>query len=134
MTIISFIFGALLNLVGLTSFFLTGAVHPHSLFPCLIGLLLILCATIARDPKFHRQAMKGSALIALVGLGGTASSALQLPLVISKHAHPMGVLEITILSKLITLLLCLIFLTRCFQEELVARHERKTARLSAGKH
>ena len=59
MTIISFIFGILLNLLGLVSFYLSGASHPHTLFSCLFGLIIIACSFLSRDPKFYRRGMQG---------------------------------------------------------------------------
>jgi hypothetical protein len=122
MTIITFVFGSLITLVSLIGMIIAWSISPPALFPLAIGFSLIACAAIARDPGFHRRGMKGAAFAALAGLGGTVSSVAQLiPKLktISISGSPLVIVQSA------TALLCLIFLVRCFQEELVTRREKK---------
>lgn len=122
MTIITISFGALLILVGLLGFFLTGAAHPTALIPCALGLLLIIAALIGRNPKLHMHAMHGAVLIGLLGFAATAKALIHLPLVMTGHA---GTKEAVILSKSATAFLCGLFVLRCIQSFIDARTAKK---------
>ena len=121
-TIITLIFGILLNILGLYGFLGTGAAHPITLLPCALGIFLIACAVVSTDPKLHRQAMKGASLVALFGLAANASSILDLVRGLKKISL---ISQSDLIASSATALLCLILLTRYFQEFLVTRSKKK---------
>ena len=122
MTTITLVFGVLLSLIGLTDFLYAGAHSPALLFPALLGLLLIACSVVSTDPKLHRQAMKVAALVALLGFAATASAFYNLILALKKITLAS---QCEVIANSATALLCLIFLTRCFQEFLMSRSRKK---------
>lgn len=122
MTTITLVFGVLLSLIGLADFLYAGMHSPALLFPSLLGLLLIACSVVSTDHKLHRQAMKGAALVALLGFAATASAFRDLIFSLKKITLATQSENI---ANSATALLCLIFLTRCFQEFLVSRSRKK---------
>jgi len=122
MTTITLVFGALLTLIGLADFFYEGMHSPTLLFPSLLGILLIICSLVSSDPKLHRKAMKGAALVALFGFAATVSSFWNLLFSLKKITFAT---HSEMIANSATALLCLIFLTRCFQEFLVSRSRKK---------
>ena len=122
MTTITLVFGVLLSLIGLADFLYAGAHSPALLFPSLLGLLLIACSVVSTDSKLHRQAMKGAALVALLGFAATVTAFRDLIFALKKITLSTQSENIT---NSATALLCLIFLTRCFQEYLVSRSRKK---------
>jgi hypothetical protein len=119
---ISIIFGILLNIVGLTGFFGTGATHPTALIPCVLGILLILCGIIARNQKLHMHAMHAAVLVGLIGFAATVSAYTKIP---SLLHHTAGEKGNAYLSKMATALLCGLFVARCIQSFVQARLLRK---------
>ena len=103
MSSISIIFGLLLNIVGLTGFFGTGATHPTALIPCVLGILLILCGIIARNQKLHMHAMHAAVLVGLIGFAATVSAYTKIP---SLLHHTAGEKGNAYLAKMATALLC----------------------------
>ncbi len=122
MTTITLVFGVFLNLIGIADFFSSAPHAPTLLFPCLLGSLLLICSLVSTDPKLHRQAMKGATLVALVGFAATVSSFADLLRVVRKISLPN---QPEIIATSATSLLCLILLTRYFQEFLVTRSKKK---------
>jgi putative effector of murein hydrolase len=122
MTTITLVFGALLTLIGLADFFYAGMHSPALLFPCLLGILLIICSLVSTDPKLHRQAMKGAALVALLGFAATVTAFGDLLFSLKKVTFAT---HSEMIANSATALLCLIFLTRCFQEFLVSQSRKK---------
>jgi hypothetical protein len=118
---ISILFGVLLNIVGLVGFFGTGAAHPTALIPSVMGLLLIICGFLARNEKLHASAIQAALVVGVIGFAATASSFLDLMLVLRKTA---GVQSPTIISKSATALLCGLFAARCIQSFVQTRRAR----------
>jgi hypothetical protein len=119
---ITLVFGVLLNLIGLYGFLGTGAIHPIALLPCALGVLLGACTLASTDPKLHRQAMQGASLVALFGFVANVSAFRDLLLVLKKVTVSN---QSEIIACSATSLLCLILLTRYFQEFLVSRSRKK---------
>ena len=72
--------GVLLVIFGVASYVLTGGVSVTALIPSVLGALLAICGLVAiRQERLRPHAMHIAALLALVGLAGTASALLQLP-------------------------------------------------------
>jgi hypothetical protein len=118
MTTISIFFGIMLNLVGLAGFLGTGSTHPTALIPCALGILLIVCGWISRNPKLHMHAMHAAVLVGTIGFAATISAFGSLKLVLS---HGAGVKAPAYISKMTTALLCGLFVARCIQSFVEAR-------------
>ena len=48
-------FGALLAIVGVVGFVLTGSAHPTALIPCWFGLALVVCGVLASTPDAKKR-------------------------------------------------------------------------------
>ena len=119
---ITIIIGLLLNVVGLVGFFGTGAIHYTALIPCILGVILVLCGIIARNPKLHVHVMHVAVLIGLLGFGATVSAFAKLPNVL-KYAGAEN--ENSAIAKMATALLCGIFVILCVRSFVVARLLKK---------
>lgn len=119
---ITLIFGGMLNLLGLYGYFGTGAAHPVALLPCLLGILLVACAVVSTEPKLHRQTMQGASLVALIGFAANVPVFSDLLRVLKKITLTN---QPVVIANSLTALLCLILLTRYFQEFLVSRSKKK---------
>jgi len=119
---ITIVIGLLLNVVGLAGFFGTGAIHYTALIPCILGVLLILCGIIARNPKLHMHVMHVAVLIGLLGFGATVSAFAKLPNVL-KYAGAEN--ENAAIAKMATALLCGIFVILCIRSFVMARLLKK---------
>ncbi len=122
MPTLSLIFGILLNAVGLTGFFGTGATHYTALIPCALGLLLIISGLIARNEHLRRHAMHVAVFVALLGFLGTASAFSKIPLLLDHAALDKTP---SLLAKIATALLCGIFFILCLRSFVKARLLKK---------
>ena len=68
------LFGALLTLLGLSGYFLTGASSPTALIPAIFGFLLLALGLLARSEPMRKHAMHAAATVALVGCSGALFS------------------------------------------------------------
>ena len=66
-------FGALLIVVGLGAYLLSGRASVTALIPAFFGLPILGLGTLARSPRHERWAMIGAAALAGLGLMGSAS-------------------------------------------------------------
>ncbi len=65
--------GILLILLGIIAYFATGAVSVTALIPAFFGIVFVLLAWLAgRKPEWNMHIMHVSALLALIGLIGSA--------------------------------------------------------------
>ncbi|MCF7729758.1 MAG: hypothetical protein K9M81_05245 [Chthoniobacterales bacterium] len=122
MPLLSFIFGLLLNLIGLFGFFGTGATHYTALIPCALGLLLIASGLVAQKEHLRRHAMHGAVLISLIGLLGTASAFTKIPLLLD---HAAGDKAPAFVAKIATAILCGLFFLLCLRSFIKARVMKK---------
>ena len=72
-------YGALLNVVGLGGFALTGGVHKTALIPAGFGTAALGLGLLARRKEAARWVPKASMLVGVLGLLGTARGLVQLP-------------------------------------------------------
>ena len=73
------VFGALLTLLGLGGYFLTGTSSFTALIPAIFGLLLLALGFLARSEPIRKHAMHGAASVALVGCAGALFSLMRTP-------------------------------------------------------
>lgn len=121
MPAITFFLALLLVLVGLGGFVASGARAPTALIPAALGVLLAVCAAVARNPKARMHAMHAAVLVALLGFLGALPGVFQLPAYLSGQsvARPLAVV-----SKSVTVVLCLAYLVVAIRSFIQARRAR----------
>jgi hypothetical protein len=121
MPAITFFVALLLFAVGLGGFVAAGARAPTALIPAALGVLLAVCAAIARNPKARKHAMHAAVLVALLGFVGALPGVLQLPAYLQGQnvARPLAVV-----AKSATVVLCLAYLVVAIRSFLQARRAR----------
>ena len=78
MTRTALIFGILLIILGIVGYATTGRTSVTALIPSAFGLLLLICGIVGRSERLRHHAMHAAALLALIGLAGTARAPFQL--------------------------------------------------------
>ena len=68
--------GIILAVLGVGSYFTTGAASPTALIPAAFGIVFILLGFIARKETLRKHAMHGAALLSLLGIAGSAGGVL----------------------------------------------------------
>jgi uncharacterized membrane protein len=115
--------GGVLIVLGLGAYLGSETRSVTALIPAFLGILYLAAGFLSRQPKWHKHAMHGAAVIALLGLFGSFSGLLQLPqLFAGTAALPMAVL-----AQSVTAILSLIFLIFAIRSFITARQQRKTA-------
>ena len=113
--------GLLLVVLGVASYVVTGGVSLTALIPSLFGLLLAACGILAlRRPAARPHAMHVAALLALLGLGGTASALPQLPAILQGATPPRPAL-VARAGMAVALLVYLGFSVKSFVDARVRR-------------
>ncbi len=121
MPAITFFLALLLVAVGLGGFVASGAQAPTALIPAVLGVLLTVCAAVARNPKARMHAMHAAVLLALLGLLGSLKGTFQLPAYLSGEpvARPLAVV-----AQSVTAVLCLAYVVVAIRSFLHARRAR----------
>jgi uncharacterized membrane protein len=109
-------FGAILTLLGIAGYVLTGASSPTALIPAFFGLLLIVLGFLARSDAMRRHAMHAAAVVALVGCAGALFSLFRTPMA----ARP----AMAVFSQAAMVVLTAIFLVLCIRSFKAARQRR----------
>tara|TARA_B100000029_G_scaffold6389_1_gene6893 strand:+ start:1304 stop:1702 length:399 start_codon:yes stop_codon:yes gene_type:complete len=113
---ITILFGVLLIATGLGGYFGTGSEQPTALIPAGIGIVLLICGVLAANENRRMMAMHIAVLFGLLGAIGVIP-------VLFKENQPQAAL----ISKLVTLVLCLVFVGLCVQSFIAARKAREAA-------
>ncbi len=105
---ITFWTGIALIVLGVFGFLITGSQSFTALIPTIFGLLVLLCAMIARNENRRKIAMHVAQVIALLGFLGSVSGLLKLLM----YAFGSGVLErpSAVYAQSIMAFICLIYL------------------------
>jgi hypothetical protein len=121
MPAITFFVAVLLLAVGLGGFVASAAHAPTALIPAILGVLLGVCAAVARNAKARMHAMHAAVLLALLGLLGSLRGVLQLPALLSGQtvARPLAVV-----AQSLTVVLCLGYLVVAIRSFIQARRQR----------
>ena len=121
MPAITFFVAVLLLAVGLGGFVASGAHAPTALIPAVLGVLIGVCAAVARNPKARMHAMHAAVLLALLGVLGSLRGVLQLPALLSGQtvARPLAVV-----AQSVTVVLCLGYLVVAIRSFIQARRQR----------
>jgi len=120
---LTMVFGALLVVVGVAGFVLTGSNHPTALIPSLIGLILVVAGLFANTEDVKRRAvwMHVAVTVGLLGFLATIKSAFQVMQLAKGVDLPK---PIAIEEKAATCLLCMIFVAFCVRSFIEARRAR----------
>ncbi len=124
MPAITLLVAMLLLAVGVGGFVASATHAPTALIPALLGVLLAVCAAVARRPKARRHAMHAAVLLALLGLLGSLPGLLRLPAFLS--GQPV-VRPLAVLAQSATVGLCFVYLLVAIRSFVQARRERLAA-------
>ena len=118
---LTIVFGAVLSVVGATGYQLTGSTHPTALIPLWIGLLLVICGILARNPARRMLYMHIAVTVGLLGFLGTIPSVIEIVKMAMGTVlpHPIASEE-----KFATCVICLIFVAMCVRSFIAARRAR----------
>ncbi|MEN3265072.1 hypothetical protein [Pseudonocardia sp.] len=102
MTRLTFTIGGILTVLGIVAYVATGAVSVTALIPAFVGVLLLVCATLARRPALHRHSIHGALVIALLGAAGSLMNVVKLGDVFAGTAQrPSAIVVSTIMFVLL---------------------------------
>ena len=117
MTSTTRLFGLILIVLGVASYFLTGRTSVTALIPAIFGAVLVICALIARNESARRHAMHAAVAVGL--LGAIASLVGAVPAVIAGNGGRPAVI-----SQLVMAVLLLIYVGLGVQSFIAARKAR----------
>ena len=123
MSAITLAFGAVLIVLGVGSYVLTGAASPTALIPAAFGVLFVLAGALARDDRWRMHAMHAAVLIALLGFLGSARGLLGL----GKLFDGTAVRPAAIVAQTIMALLTLGYIGVAVRSFIQARKARRAA-------
>ncbi|GAA3084275.1 hypothetical protein GCM10010464_55340 [Pseudonocardia yunnanensis] len=102
MTRLTFAIGGILTALGIVAYVVTGAASITALIPTFVGLLLLICAALARRPALHRHSIHAALVIALLGAVGSLMNVVKLGDVFAGTAErPSAVVVSTIMFVLL---------------------------------
>jgi hypothetical protein len=114
--------GLLLVIFGAVSYVTSGGVSLTAFIPSIIGAVLVLCGAVAvRSPGWRPHAMHVAALVALVGVMGTASALLQVPAMLAGEGVGRRPAVVARASMAVILLVYLGFSIRSFAQARLMR-------------
>ena len=118
---ITLTFGLVLIGLGVGLWLGTGRESPTALIPAFFGLAFVLCGLWARAEKWRKHAMHVAAILALLGMGGTAKG------LIGGVKHLTGTAAerpAAVLGQGAMFLLCLVYFILCVRSFVQARKAR----------
>ena len=119
-TKLTFIVGGILVALGVISYVASGAASATALIPSGLGVLLLVGAVIARNPKLRRHAMHVTMLIALIGIIATFSNTLRIGELFAGTAER----PLAIAASAITFVTLLVYLALGINSFIQARRSR----------
>lgn len=98
MTTITLAVGAVLTLLGIAGYALTGAASLTALIPSLVGVLILACGALARREKLRRHAIHAALAVALLGALGSLMNVVKIGQVFAGTAErPTAIVVSTIM-------------------------------------
>jgi hypothetical protein len=116
------IIGALLILLGILSFLLSGFQSWTALIPTGFGLIIAALGVVARQEKSRRDAMHAAAGVGLIGLLATVSGFVKLYRLLNGDE---GLRPAAVISQSIMFVLCTIFVGLAVNSFIEARRKRE---------
>ena len=93
--------GAVLIILGLAGYFLTGGVSLTALIPAAFGLVIAAAGLLARDERKRKHAMHAAVAVALLGFLGSVRGLLQIgALFAGTAARPAAVVSQSLMAVL----------------------------------
>ncbi|MDR8390338.1 hypothetical protein NC796_04240 [Aliifodinibius sp. S!AR15-10] len=116
------VFGIILIILGLASYFGTGMVSITALIPAFFGVVFLILGLAARKESLYKHVMHGAAVLALLGLFGSAGGLLNVVYMIggSSVERPSAAI-----SQAIMALLCIIFIGAAVKSFINARKAKE---------
>lgn len=122
MPIITIVVGILLTVIGVGGYVLSGMASWTALIPSILGVPMLICGVLARKESLLKHAMHGAAVIALLGLLGTASGAV-------KYVRMLGGSEVArpeaVKVQALVAVICAVFIVLCVNSFIQARKARQ---------
>lgn len=104
MTNLTMAIGAILTALGVIAYVATGATSVTALIPAFVGVLLLVCAALARKPALHRHSIHAALVIALLGAAGSLMNVVKIGELLAGTAErPSAVVVSTIMFVLLVL-------------------------------
>lgn len=98
MTTITLAAGAVLTVLGIAGYALSGAASLTALIPALVGVLILICGVLARQEKLRRHAIHAALAVALLGALGSLMNVVKIGQVFAGTAQrPTAVVVSTIM-------------------------------------
>jgi uncharacterized membrane protein len=108
MTAVTGLVGAVLAVLGLVGYFASGRASLTALIPTAVGVLLLVCAYLARREAWHRHAIHAALVIALVGAAGSLMNVVKIADLFTGTAErPLAIVVSTIMFVLLVAYLVL---------------------------
>ena len=136
------LFGALLIITGLAGYLGTGSEHKSALIPAAFGLVILICGLLAANESRRMMAMHIAVLIGLLGAIGSAYSLYKVyfnnassddSFIDTLLASTRDIFkqasygDAAVISKLVTSILCAVFVGLCIRSFIAARKARELA-------
>ena len=115
------LFGALLIITGLVGYLGTGSEQKTALIPAAFGIVILICGLLAANESRRMMAMHIAVFFGLLGAIGVVP-------VLLKEGQPQA----AFISKVVTLILCVIFVGLCIRSFIAARKARELAEQTEG--
>lgn len=120
MTKLTLAIGALLTVTGVVAYVATGAVSLTAMIPSAFGVLLLVAGFLARNEKFHRHAIHGALVVALLGVLGSLMNVVKVGALFDGTAERPG----AIIASLILFLACAVYVAFGVRSFIEARRAR----------
>jgi len=118
------VFGVVLIVLGVGSYFGTNMVSPTALIPAAFGLLLIVFGVLAKDEKRRKMAMHIAVTVGLLGFLGTITG---LPKLFTMLAGGEVARPTAVVAQSIMAILMLVYVGMCVKSFIDARRRRAGA-------
>jgi hypothetical protein len=102
MTKLSFAIGSVLVVLGVVAYVATAAASVTALIPSFVGVLILICAAVARKPAWHRHGIHAALAVAVLGALGSLMNVARIGEVFAGTAErPAAVIVSTIMFVLL---------------------------------
>lgn len=122
MTTLTVTIGGILTATGIIAYVATGAVSVTALIPSFVGVLLLICAALARKAALHRHAIHAALVVALLGAAGSLMNVVQIGDLFAGTAENPG----AIVTSIIMFVLLVYYIAMGVRSFIAARRNRTT--------
>lgn len=118
MTNVTRLSGAVLIVVGVVAYVVTGGASVTALIPAFVGLVILVLGVLAGRESLHRHAIHAALVVALLGVLGS------LPMVIDLFGDDAGAAEVT---STVMALVCVAYVALGVRSFVAARRAREAS-------